>query len=475
MYQNKIKVVIFDMDGVLINTESVLKKDEFLFLYKLAQNRWTKKDQRNIRGMSLEGVYDLLRLKFDLMLPKKIFLKKYHQLLENIYQDRVQLNPGVLDILNDVQEKRFKIALASSSSHRFINVVLNRFNLNKYFEIVISADDLKGKGKPYPDIFLETARKLGVEPKDCLVIEDSKNGIIAAKRAGMFCIAYDQDGSIKQYKNLADYSSKDFKEIVKNNLRELLSSINSQNNVLKVVQNDIYLLLSDYVNKSDYYSDFLLSELNKLIPKLSNKPLRLLEMGTGRGYLSIALAKKNNNITRIVATDIELHSISLATKNVFLNNLEDKIKVRDPADLFDKIKKNEKFDLIFGALPQIPITKKGVLGLKDNIAPYHITTSSGGNDGQKIITKLILQASSFLKPKGYLAFVQAEFSNPEKTLQTIQRAGFKNYFIKKKKKLLKETTLTKMIRENLEKKGYKFKKDNNGEEYFNLLTIIAQM
>lgn len=56
-----IKVIIFDMDGVLINTESVLEKDEFRFLYNLTQNRWTKKDQKNIRGMNLEGVYSLLR------------------------------------------------------------------------------------------------------------------------------------------------------------------------------------------------------------------------------------------------------------------------------------------------------------------------------------------------------------------------------------------------------------------------------
>lgn len=191
-----IKAIIFDMDGVLINTESVLKQDEFRFLYNLTQNRWTKKDQKSIRGMSLEGVYSLLQQHFNLRLPKKNFLDKYNQLLNKIYQDRVQLNPGVLDILNVVREKKIKTALASSTSHKFIKVVLSRFNLDKYFKIVVSADDLNGQGKPDPGIFLETARRLDTEPKNCLVIEDSKNGIIAAKRAGMSCIAFDQDGSI---------------------------------------------------------------------------------------------------------------------------------------------------------------------------------------------------------------------------------------------------------------------------------------
>lgn len=469
-----IKAFIFDMDGVLVDTQTALDVDEFLFLKKVTNDRWTKKHQEAIHGMSLEDVYRLLVKEFGFKMNKKTFLNEYDEVNKIIYQKKAQLIPGSLDFLRKVSAQKYKIALASSASHKLINVILRRFNLKKYFDTIISSDDVYGKGKPEPDIFLMASQKLRIPQQQCVVIEDSSNGVKTAKRAWMHCVGYNGQGTSKnQNLTLADITLGTFKGINMNFLvSNLLQKTPESIEKISMGNDSFYLALSEMVNKSDYYSDFLLEQLVKLCARMSKRQLNVLEIGTGRGYLSIILAKKYPNIKHIVATDIDQHAASLAYTNVLLNSLEHIIEVRK-GSLFQSIKQNEKFDILISVPPQIPVTKQQLMTLDFPISSYHFTTSVGGSDGQTIIQKLIRHAPRYLTAGGFFALVQADFSQPEKTLRQIENNGFKPFKIAKREKLLNETTLTKLLKENIEKKGYLFKKNLKGDYYFNLVSILA--
>lgn len=95
--------------------------------------------------------------------------------------------PGMHQILSLVDQLGLKKALASSGTREYIHLALKKLKLTRYFDAVVSGEELK-HGKPHPETFLVAAKKLGIDPDDCLVIEDAKKGVIAAKRAGMTCI-----------------------------------------------------------------------------------------------------------------------------------------------------------------------------------------------------------------------------------------------------------------------------------------------
>ena len=185
-----INCISFDMDGIIIDSQSALDIYEFEFYRKITNNAWTKKEQQNIHGMSIKGIYKLMKSKYKIKVSLNTFINEYNKILVYIYKKKCKLVPGVKSLLKDCMKENFKVGLASSTSHKYIKKVLNRFKLNKYFDTVVSGDDTPGKTKPQPDIFLLTATKLSFKPKNCLVFEDSSNGVTAAKRAGMYCIQF---------------------------------------------------------------------------------------------------------------------------------------------------------------------------------------------------------------------------------------------------------------------------------------------
>lgn len=110
---------------------------------------------------------------------------------------------GIRELLSALKENKIPIAVASSSPKKIINVILNKFQLEDYFKFIVSGEEVS-HGKPAPDIFLETAKRLTIAPADCVVIEDSKNGSIAAKKAGMKCIGFQNLNSGNQDLTSAD-------------------------------------------------------------------------------------------------------------------------------------------------------------------------------------------------------------------------------------------------------------------------------
>src|SRR3990170_2647224 len=182
-----IKAVIFDMDGVMIDSEPLWEKAERILLARRGID-YNPTYRDKIVGLNQKDSGRLLKETFNLPETIEELLAERIEILLPLYEKELELVPGLITILKEVKESGFLLALASSSPYKVINFVLGKFSLNEFFSVVVSGESVEF-GKPHPDIYLYTAKKLRVEPEECVVIEDSINGVKSAKSAGMLCIA----------------------------------------------------------------------------------------------------------------------------------------------------------------------------------------------------------------------------------------------------------------------------------------------
>jgi len=208
-----ITCVIFDMDGVIIDSESLHKKAYYETFISLGLEV-SDELYKTLTGSSTINAFQRLVVHFNLdedpntlVLQKR---KRYVNFFEN--DPTLQLVNGVEDIIKYFYNNGITLILASSSAMININRVFNRFDLNKYFTAKISGADLT-ESKPHPEIF-EKAAVLGNTPrKNCIVIEDSDNGVKAANGAGIFVFGYNNPLSEGQTLENADVIIKDFSEL----------------------------------------------------------------------------------------------------------------------------------------------------------------------------------------------------------------------------------------------------------------------
>ena len=183
-----IAAVIFDLDGLLIDSEPLWQEAEILGFKKVGVNLTTKLCQQT-QGLRIDEVVDYWYRRYPWNNLSKLKVEELivSQLIELIYLKGKPL-PGLEQAIAVVQSKGVKIALASSSSTIIIQAALQKLNLTETFTQVYSAES-EILGKPHPGVYLTTAEKINVPPQSCLAIEDSLNGVLAAKAAQMQCIA----------------------------------------------------------------------------------------------------------------------------------------------------------------------------------------------------------------------------------------------------------------------------------------------
>ena len=182
-----IKAVIFDMDGVMIDSEPLWEKTERILLARRdIEYSPTYRDQ--IVGLNQNDSGRLLINTFELEETVEDIISERVEILTAIYEEELEVVLDLIPLLDNLRDSKFKLAVASSSPLRVINFVLDMFSLQEYFPVVVSGECTEN-GKPHPDIYLHTAKRLEVEPSECVAIEDSINGVKSAKAAGMYCIA----------------------------------------------------------------------------------------------------------------------------------------------------------------------------------------------------------------------------------------------------------------------------------------------
>ena len=179
---------IFDMDGVLIDSEPFWRESE-IEVFGRHGLYLTDADCMQTTGMRIEEVarYWFERRPWNGPAPE-ILAEDILQGVIRRVQERGAAMPGARDAVRLLRSLGLRLALASSSAPPLIDAVLDRLDLRSHFEAVCSAEG-ETRGKPYPDVYLAAAAKLGIPPPDCLAIEDSIAGVQAAKAAGMKCLA----------------------------------------------------------------------------------------------------------------------------------------------------------------------------------------------------------------------------------------------------------------------------------------------
>jgi sugar-phosphatase len=188
------QLIIFDMDGLLVNSEPFWKMAEKEVFGKLGLNL-TDDLLRQVMGFRLSEV--VKHWYHYQPWPNPNFEQTERDVLDCVKQlihQQADAMPGVHEVLTHCKNKNYKIALASSSAMELIDVVIDKLNISQYFDVVWSAQ-YEEYGKPNPAIFLSVAKQLNIEPKHCVVFEDAINGVIAAKAARMYCIAIPEEVS----------------------------------------------------------------------------------------------------------------------------------------------------------------------------------------------------------------------------------------------------------------------------------------
>lgn len=206
-----IKAIIFDLDGTTVDSRAAwvetfrLTAKKFGFDYSENLSRFT-------RGIGIIKSAKNLTAHYGIPYKSNEFLQTAKHNYKKLFFEKVTLMPGALDLLIKLSTD-YKIALASSSLRFVLEANFTKFpQLNKYFGISVAGDEVE-RTKPSPDIFLLASKKLGVEPKKCLVIEDSPTGVAAAKTAGMKCIGLTDPGPKKQDLSKADKKVQALSEI----------------------------------------------------------------------------------------------------------------------------------------------------------------------------------------------------------------------------------------------------------------------
>lgn len=217
-----IKAVLFDMDGLMIDTES-LSTEAFINSAKSQGYNMTKEETLKVLGYTKASIYQFWidyfqGTKVD---GKKLVDNHYEYIEKVLYTVGPEKMPFVEELLKYLRENNYKIAVASSSDTADIKNNLEKTKLEKYIDAIASGAEVEN-GKPAPDVFLLAAKRLDVDPKDCLILEDSKAGIKAGKASGAKVFMVPDMFTV-------DKECEDTADRILNNLGEVIEILEGQN------------------------------------------------------------------------------------------------------------------------------------------------------------------------------------------------------------------------------------------------------
>jgi HAD superfamily hydrolase (TIGR01509 family) len=180
------KAIIFDMDGLMVDSER---------LYQQAQEEITRQFNQTLPEkirLTMMGRKPLESMKIlveamDIPTDAVKLLERRNEIMREKYKNDLVPLPG-LEYIIDVFSGKLKLAISTGAQEEFLDIVVDRLGIRNKFDVLQSSDEIR-EGKPHPEIYLKTCKKLGLKPGECIVLEDSVNGVLAGKRAGCYVIA----------------------------------------------------------------------------------------------------------------------------------------------------------------------------------------------------------------------------------------------------------------------------------------------
>lgn len=205
-----IKAIIFDMDGVIIHSEPLWEEAVDIQMKRYGVDLSKDKGYQSfvdlhVRGRNQQYSIKMFKQRYGLHGTYQNLLDERLTILLKLFKQKLTLVPGVLSLIRLLHRNHFPLIVASSSPRRVVNFSLKKFGLQKYFNHIISGDDVT-KSKPHPQIFLHGAKLLKEKPAHILVIEDSVSGIQAARGAKMKSIALLKQYTPARYRKIATHS-----------------------------------------------------------------------------------------------------------------------------------------------------------------------------------------------------------------------------------------------------------------------------
>jgi len=212
------KAIIFDMDGLMVDTETIYHETDRKVVESLGKSV-TEETLGKMMGRKPIEAYRILCDELGIKEPIEQLLKIRYDLVEKALLSEVKPMPGLFNILDEFKGK-MKMAIATGSPHKFLEIILDKLNIREYFDVTQPSDGIVN-GKPDPEIYLKVIEKLKLSPESCIVIEDSSNGARAGKKAGCYTIAVPSEFTYKQDFSFVDYVAIDLND-ARDHIKRLL-------------------------------------------------------------------------------------------------------------------------------------------------------------------------------------------------------------------------------------------------------------